>query len=342
MNKILLGAALVAAISLVACGGGGSSGSSGGGTIPNPGPSATPTVSPTNTPAVEQVKYAWAGTLAPNGSTGTFARSLTASPTPIPVQATLCDPRSADCRPPGQQQYTGTDINPTVDLTDNVSPAPSAAPTLSPPPGWGMALQHSSSPKFTYMANTPTQAGCGNMQVVFPNATGTVRECAYSVFTIGCVPSLSNQPGGGYSTSVSAGFAFDTQSYVTDPTKADVYMTGGTCPGLFYAANAGPDDYEIHFPYGAIGLDRGSNTLATVSPTQWANSMTQIEYNQNVVLPAPCGSQLGCLVLVKTASGNIAEMEISRGAADGPLDPVYGGDWFTAAFANASAGSFPQ
>lgn len=340
---ITLGAVLCAA--LAACGGG----SSGGGPVPVPVASATATPTPKPTTAPQAVHYAWQGSLAPGGGTQTFSIAridASGTATPIPVQATLCDPKTADCRAAGSQQYFGGDTNPTVDISDSATPAPTAAPTLSPPPGLSVALQHSQSPTFSYRFNTPTTAGCGDINVAFSNASGKVRECSYSVVTIGCATALANQPGGGYDTTVYSGFAFDTNSYVTDPTKADVYMTGQTCPGAFYAANGGPLEYKVYFPYGATALSTIGNSLATISPASWTNTFTSVTFNggENQNGNSGCGAALNCIVLFKTAAGNIGELQVTRENDGGPgSDLISGnGDWFTAGYALSSAGSFPQ
>lgn len=342
MNKVLLGA-VMAALGLAACGGGSSNG-----ITPQPVATATPTVSPTQT-ASARVEYSWQGALAPNGGTTiqSLRRTLSTSSTPIPVQASLCDPRTNDCRPPGQQTRFSTDTNPYINLTDSASPAPSAAPTVSPPPGQAVALEKSNAPIFTYQVQTPSKAGCGDMGVTFPNATGTVRLCTYPVFTIGCIASLSTTPGGGYSTAVQGGYSFDTQSYTTDVVSSDVYVTGENCPGAFSEQETAAKVYVVHFPYGATALPGGQYSLATIDPTLWANTFTTLALNQDDRNNATCGGNLACIILVKTKAGNIVEFQATELnaaydgiPADANNDPNYEGNWFTAAYSIASGGSF--
>lgn len=327
---------------LAACGG-----ASSGGITPQPVATATPPVQATQTPGA-RVEYSWQGALAPGGGTTIqgFRRTLSASPTPIPVQATLCDPRVRDCRPPNVQQYHATDINPYITVTDTETPPPSAAPTMSPPPGLSVALEKSSSPNFTYQMQTPAQAGCANIGVTFPGASGTVPVCTFHTFLIGCIAALTYQPGGGYDTSVAGGYSFDAQTYTTDIASSDVYMKGpNTCPSAFAASNVGPSDYEVYFPYGATAIALGGDSIATVSPTQWANSFTQLSFYGNT--QSTCGGTLSCLILLKTRAGNIVAMEVTAYNAvyDGiPADANYNtnaeGNWFNAAYSIASGGSF--
>jgi hypothetical protein len=156
------------------------------------------------------------------------------------------------------------------------------------------------------------------------------------------VTGLSDDPSGGYSTAVSGGFNFDTKTYTSTIAGSDIYITGQTCPGVFAAANTGPDDYQVYFPYGATAIDAGSNSLATVSPSQWKNDFTQLTLNQNAGHNTPCGSSLTCIVLFKTSSGVIEEMFATYRNDSGvdPTLPNRSGDWFTAAYARDSGGVF--
>jgi hypothetical protein len=156
------------------------------------------------------------------------------------------------------------------------------------------------------------------------------------------VTGLSADPSGGYNTAVSGGFNLATKTYTSAVAGSDIYITGQTCPGAFGAANTGPNDYQVYFPYGATAIDAGSNSLATVAPSQWKNDFTQIVLNQNAYPVNPCRSTLSCIILFKRASGVVEEMfPIYRNASGpDPTLPNRSGDWFTAAYADDSGGVF--
>ncbi len=357
MTRFTIAGLALAILALAACGGGGSSGA--GGYVPPP---VSP---PTTAPLAATLAYSWSGALAPNGATQTFSvgrytLSASPTPTPIPVQSSVCDPRSADCRPPGQQQYRGTDINPTINVVDLASPEPNPMPsaTLSMPGALTVQAEPSSAPyTYTYMQNTSLAHTCGNATATVKSQNLSIPVCVFPSFTIGCAPAVWDQPGSGYSTAVTGGWSFDQNAPETTIAASDVYMSGPNCTGDFYALDAGPAETIVYFPYGATALQENVNTIATILPSQWTNTFTHVTflYDENDGFGPPynatnnygCGGSLGCIVLFKTAAGNIVAMQMTRfsngwtpttGNPCGPATPC--GDYFTAAYSVAKGGTF--
>ena len=270
------------------------------------------------------------------------------------MQSSVCDPRSADCRPPSQQQYRGTDINPTINVVDLASPEPNPMPsaTLAMPGSLTVQPEPSTAPyTYSYMQNTALAHTCGNATATVGAQNLPIPVCVFPSFTIGCAPAVWDQPGGGYSTAVTGGWSFDQNAPENTIAASDVYMTGQTCTGDFYALNAGPREYRVYFPYGATALEENVNTIATISPTQWANTFTNVTFNgsenQGMSDNYGCGASLDCIVLFKTAAGNVVAMQLTREMNGyyvgdpnpcGPATPC--GDYFTAAYSVAQNGTF--
>ncbi len=351
MKRLTLASLALAVLALAACGGGGSSGG-GNGYVPPPVPQ------PTVAPQAATLAYSWVGALAPGGATQTFSidrRSQSASPTPtpIPVLSSVCDPRSNDCRPPGQQQWPSDNIDPLINVIDEASPEPSPMPSASLVMPGNLTVQPkpSSAPyTYTYMQNVALTHTCGNASATVGTQNLSIPVCVFPSVTIGCAPSVWDQPGGGYNTSVTGGWSFDANAPETTIAASDMYMTGPTCTGDFNITYAGPLEYRVYFPYGATAVPWGVNTIATISPSQWTNTFTfAYFYNgQGMSNNYGCGADLDCIVLFKTAAGNVVAMQMTMAGDNyqiGDPNPCGGqaqpcGDYFTAAYSIAQNGTF--
>ncbi|MHB1798051.1 MAG: hypothetical protein ACYCUI_07065 [Vulcanimicrobiaceae bacterium] len=349
MKRLLHAGLALAILALAACGSGGSSG--GGGYVPPP---VSP---PTTAPLAATLAYSWSGALAPGGATQTFSvgrytLSASPTPTPIPVLSSVCDPRSNDCRPPGQQQSPASNIDPTINVVDLASPEPNPMPSaaLVMPGSLTVQPEPSSAPyTYTYMQNVALTHTCGNATATVGSHNLSIPVCVFPSVTIGCAPTVWEQPGGGYSTSVTGGWSFDQNAPETTIASSDMYMTGPTCTGDFNATYGGPLEYRVYFPYGATAVARTANTIATISPSQWTNTFTMVRFynGQGMSENDGCGADLDCIVLFKTAAGSVVALQmtyaednyyVSNPNPCGQGSPC--GDYFTAAYSVGQSGTF--
>lgn len=262
LKKILSLVAFATASLLAACGGGGSS------------PLTPPSPSPTNPPVPYTSKLVFTGQLAGRTIQSDLRRAMDASGTATPVPIMVVSPISNGC--------LGFDCvatgNGTVQAV--VSPEPSSAPTttfsdtaphvvMSPAalssPGPGVIAQADVSNDGT---NNVQSSGTASATIGSPvNQTPTTQVYEYRALAAECVP-------GTYSNGYGPGYAWNGASWVvvSDPSQADIYVTGNGCSGNY---NVAGDPGTLNFPGGGtfVSTDAAFSSLAA---SQWANTETSV------------------------------------------------------------------
>lgn len=339
--KVLLGACgLALACALASCGGGGGGGGGyggggGGGSInppttasPTPGPIPTTTASPT--PGPHTVSIGWSGAMAPGGS-------IALSTSPAPILSLTCEQAIETCPSSGGVSTTLPEVYPTLTtqesgVTTQQQPSISSNKSGLAQGSWAL----SSGAYSTQVGATgATAPGIYGLTVTFPDGSNAQTSLyVYHRATIGC-------GGAANGTSFSEGYSFDNLTTVTAISGADVYLTGPACSSQFNAAS-----WALNFPAGAtLVTESTSADFATLTPAQWANNCPSGSSCFTTLSQAQVQSLLSSgattAVLVKTAAGYIAKIQVTNGAFNSGT--AWGNDtYISGAYWVSSGGSFSQ
>ncbi|MHB8406250.1 MAG: hypothetical protein ACYDCJ_12585, partial [Gammaproteobacteria bacterium] len=276
MKRLTLAGLALAILALAACGSGGGS-SGGGGYVPPPPPPAT----------TYSASLRFVGPLDGVQIQSDLRQAQSVSPmsaaTPLPIM--IMSPIENGYI--GGSIYVGTNqqgvvqaivspspaSTPTVtfsqtDASATIAPTPTPQPGITPPP----------LPAGVVAENGVASNGVDNVQasgvasavIGSPvNKSPTTAIYQYMAVGVDCVSNRSSNPAssgpGWYYTG--AGWA-----QTTDPTKADIYVTGSKCDGSYAVPN---DNGTLNFPGGGT-LISTDTPFSALSASQWANTETSV------------------------------------------------------------------
>ena len=300
-KHLLAGLSALAIVALAACGGG-SSGSN-------------PIAPPTTAPVSYQAQIVFKGPLAGSQSgvstlsTGREIQSMNqrgilaapgATPVPIMVVTALAANGTLDGSP--ANVYGGV-----VQVV--VSPLPSASPQVAFSNTNNAAVLATAAPT-TLPSGVIAQENVSSGNVVNTQASGVVTAAitnpisqspqtqvyAYAPISISCA---NPEPAGS-----SPGWAYANGAWAPalSPGASDIYLTGPSCPGAFYATTPDPTYAVLNFPGGGSTISTDT-PFSSISATQWVNTETSVDL-ESINTPQPDGSFSG-EVLAKTRSGSI-------------------------------------
>lgn len=283
------------AVSVIACGGGSGSG---GGTLPRGASSVSYTTS-----------LVFVGSLAGHGSKVTAARVH--SVRPLAVVGTdaimVVEPITASGL---------IDGNPANDFGGTayveVSPSPATSPSVSFSISTSLATFSTPQPNVTsppgtltyYVVTSSTSApntqGSGTATAMISDPVDESPSSpvyAYMAIAMNCG---SPAPQGD-----SVGWAWNagSQSWqaVSNPSQADIYLTGPNCPGAFNQTTG--DGYAVlNFPGGGLTIST-DNAFSSITASGWANDETSVDMETIDALNGD-GSQ-NTLLIAKTRGGVI-------------------------------------
>ncbi len=302
MSKMLLGAVLVAALALAACSGGSGGGS---GYVPPP--------------PVQQQSYTasirFVGPLAGAQMQSDLRQAQSVSPmsaaTPLPIM--IMSPIANGMV--GGSIFVGTNqqgvvqaiVSPSpgstpavtfsqTDTSATIAPTPTPAPGITPPPlPAGVVAENgvASNGVDNVQASGVATAAVGSPVNQSPS-TAIYQYMALGVDCIaptgaGHLPSGSGEPGWYYTGS---GWA-----QTTDPTKADIYVTGSKCDGSYAVPG---DNGTLNFPGGGtlISTDTPFSALAA---SQWANTETSV--GMSALMLQNADGSINAELIAKTRDG---------------------------------------
>ncbi|MHB1770094.1 MAG: hypothetical protein ACYCPH_03430 [Minisyncoccota bacterium] len=272
----------LAILALAACGGGGSSSGGGGGYVPpNPPPPAT----------TYSASLRFVGPLDGVQIQSDLRQAQSVSPmsaaTPLPIM--IMSPIENGYI--GGSIYVGTNqqgvvqaivspspaSTPTVtfsqtDASATIAPTPTPQPGITPPPlPAGVVAENgvASNGVDNVQASGVASAVIGSPVNQSPTtaifqymALGV--DCIAPTGPIGVLPSGAGEPGWYYT---GTGWA-----QTTDPTKADIYVTGSKCDGSFAVPG---DNGTLNFPGGGTFISTDT-PFSALTASQWANTETSV------------------------------------------------------------------
>lgn len=300
MKQVFLGLGLV--LALAACGGGGGT--------PNPIPSTVPKTTYTS-------KLVFVGPLDGRVIQSDLRRVESLTPmtaaTPLPIMVVAPITAQGNIGANQSSNWGGT-------IQAEVSPAPASTPTttfsqtdpnavLGTPIPFPTANVVSEAP---IMGNSSTpnvqSSGVATAAIGAPvNLSPQANEFTYMAISLECKTPLDPGSSPAYQWNGTGWIA------VSDPTQADVYLTGPQCtvPGFSSTEN----NMVVHIPYGGVNLSTDT-PFSGLLATQWSNTETAVDLLTAGTVN-PDGSQ-NTIIVAKTSGGAVFKLfPLSVGYNDG-------------------------
>lgn len=304
MKRVLFSAVILSCSLLAACGGGGSTGG-------NPIPQTTNP--PPQTQYTAQLRFV--GTLAGHTAMQSDLRraqsvtlgSGTSTPIPIMIVAPIfnnCMPYDCAVEPGGQQGIVQAVVSPMPSIAPSISfsqnangvsiiATPTPAPSTTPAPLPSGVIAE------TGIGNTaPNVQSAGTATATIGNPVNAQPATpVYQYLGIAAVCDYTVGPG---ASEVGPGWAWNGSAWkpVSDPTQADLYVTGKYCTGSY--VDATDANGTLHFPGGGTLLSTDT-PFSAIAASQWSN--TEASVTSAALGVANADGSYNAILVAKTRDG---------------------------------------